>query len=1266
VVVTATGGTVKIGNLSGTTAIATGFSSATTGGAEICIEGTQAQINAALKTLQTSITAGQEKVSISLDVQPGGAVFNPANGHYYSHVSHPSGISWTAAKAEAETKTFAGMKGYLATVTNAAENQILLAKVAANGWLGMSDQVTEGTFKWESGPEAGNQLSYTNWTVGQPDNAGNEDFGMMFAGSAVPSGVTAGQWNDLPNSVNLTGANAVWNTVGYFIEYGGMPTDRSTVKSGVRTMTVYATEALANVEMTLNDFVQAGVTGVTAANLAAVNEVMRHKALSDTDTNPKLQSVVDGLVAAIGKIENYNNAANGVSTLSEADYAAAGIAGVDTNNLSAINAKILALSTGGADTHAEIQAVVSQSRIQAYADATSAGTLSAPTKADYHALGIYAVDDSNLAFVNQFAQDAASGLADDKTEIARLVQEALEKRSAFVAVEKIAAYAHDDGQNLAVYPAPTATDYFEAGVRWVTSENLAAVNAKLAEAGSATNYAATNTTAEIQAIVKQLAVDKIAAYANDDGVSSPTPSLLDYQNAGLTMPNDSAITAKMIPALNELFAQASVGADAGDTHASTDVLQQAVIDNASAKLSAIAKFIDYAGGGALAPTVQDYADAGALGVTSFNVGPYNTVVQSVTGGSLGVDTSSEIAKLAALQRLSDFALDPRLVRAGGDAFEFFPHDLTSNNDTARTSTTQGGGEFIWSNWNTGGFEPRYAFDGSVPNSSTNVGVVEALSVSPGGTNPVLGWRDTTNPEPLLLKDIIFKTRYGFADRFPKSWVLEGFSAETQTWVQLNATTLSTLASTGLTDNGGSEPPQTYTLHVNASTPCFGYRIKFTDTFDPGDVLNLAELYATVQRIEVRTSPAFEEYVSAGVTGVDASTVYAMNNVLATAGLTAPISLATINAKVASAKSDMASALATIQAYADADPATNPTPVSLVTYLTAGALAVTADDLNALNAAVIASDSSALATTASLESLAETAKATQDARYAVVSNFLNGVANASTPSFEDYHLAGVSALDTFGQPAVAAANLYLSNLVDNSMGVNLLNISNSLATWRDQVTSLYQGVKAKAPDVSWFDDATEQAALWQAVFDAAGVVEFSNLADYQANGVSNGIQLTAAEINLLLPGQSFATDSNLSDILSHLTSQTTLPQMSASANYTEAQAKAYQLEQILTSDAYVSSVSPANSGDTTPAVRVELVDAAVGDTMIIINENGTQSSFVLTQTEINAKASVKNVSEGTNVTANDVGVADDRAYAVQIVHLDTNNLAVRSDDYLYQS
>jgi len=118
------------------------------------------------------------------------------------------------------------------------------------------------------------------------------------------------------------------NTVaGYVVEYGGMPGDLPTVKSGVRTMTVYATEALANVEMMLNDFVQAGVTGVTAANLAAVNEVMRHKALSDTDTNPKLQSVVDGVVAAIGKIENYNNAANGVSTLSEADYAAAGNCG---------------------------------------------------------------------------------------------------------------------------------------------------------------------------------------------------------------------------------------------------------------------------------------------------------------------------------------------------------------------------------------------------------------------------------------------------------------------------------------------------------------------------------------------------------------------------------------------------------------------------------------------------------------------------------------------------------------------------------------------------------------------------------------------------------------------------------------------------------------------------------------------------------------------------------------------------------------------------
>ena len=101
-VISATDGEVRFDatgfGSTGVTAITTGFDPATFGGDEIAIEGTQDQVNNALKLLQTKIGSGQESVNVSIDVQPGGAVYNPENGHFYQFVSKPEGISWTDAR----------------------------------------------------------------------------------------------------------------------------------------------------------------------------------------------------------------------------------------------------------------------------------------------------------------------------------------------------------------------------------------------------------------------------------------------------------------------------------------------------------------------------------------------------------------------------------------------------------------------------------------------------------------------------------------------------------------------------------------------------------------------------------------------------------------------------------------------------------------------------------------------------------------------------------------------------------------------------------------------------------------------------------------------------------------------------------------------------------------------------------------------------------------------------------------------------------------
>ncbi|WP_350296558.1 hypothetical protein, partial [Limnohabitans sp. Rim8] len=70
------------------------------------------------------------------------------------------------------------------------------------------------------------------------------------------------------------------------------------------------------------------------------------------------QAISDQSVA-LSKIEAYNNG-NGTTpaALTVADYVAAGITGVTTDNLAAVNAQVLKQGAGGADTAAEVQSLV--------------------------------------------------------------------------------------------------------------------------------------------------------------------------------------------------------------------------------------------------------------------------------------------------------------------------------------------------------------------------------------------------------------------------------------------------------------------------------------------------------------------------------------------------------------------------------------------------------------------------------------------------------------------------------------------------------------------------------------------------------------------------------------------------------------------------------------------------------------------------------------------------------------------------------------------
>lgn len=112
-------------------------------------------------------------------------------GHYYALILEK--ITWKEAKVKAES-----FGGYLACITSKDENETIL-KVVKNYevWIGGTDEIKEGSFKWMSGE----QFSYSHFDDGEPNNSGRqgEDY-LVFL---------KGEWNDKPGE----------NQNGYIVEW---------------------------------------------------------------------------------------------------------------------------------------------------------------------------------------------------------------------------------------------------------------------------------------------------------------------------------------------------------------------------------------------------------------------------------------------------------------------------------------------------------------------------------------------------------------------------------------------------------------------------------------------------------------------------------------------------------------------------------------------------------------------------------------------------------------------------------------------------------------------------------------------------------------------------------------------------------------------------------------------------------------------------------------------------------------------------------------
>ncbi len=170
----------------------------------LAFTGTMANINNALATLKinTTATAGNIQISVSATVNPTGYFYNPSNGHFYRPIS--TGATYPNAKTLSSQQTFKGQTGYLVTITSSDEDNFIFNNVPQNQiWFALTDEVVEGQWRIDAGPEAGTLIKtsngqtagnivgqYNNWAGGEPNNSGNEDYAVTkWNGS---------QWNDLP------------------------------------------------------------------------------------------------------------------------------------------------------------------------------------------------------------------------------------------------------------------------------------------------------------------------------------------------------------------------------------------------------------------------------------------------------------------------------------------------------------------------------------------------------------------------------------------------------------------------------------------------------------------------------------------------------------------------------------------------------------------------------------------------------------------------------------------------------------------------------------------------------------------------------------------------------------------------------------------------------------------------------------------------------------------------------------------------------------
>ena len=240
----------------GSTSLVSGYSYYSA--AKLGFKGTYAAISAALSSMtwNPSSASGDISIRIGIATQPGTNEFYDANSiHYYKYIS--TGARWSNARIAAESTYLFGLRGYLAEINSAAENNFIGNETSAsNIWIGATEDsdtaanYTSSSYNgspgqrwiWNGAVETplpigtgaiaqGAPAAFSSWAGGEPNNDAKpgQDCAVTNWGGA------RGMWNDLTCEEYLNG---------YLIEFGGRPDETSTASTRTLTTTVVAREAV--------------------------------------------------------------------------------------------------------------------------------------------------------------------------------------------------------------------------------------------------------------------------------------------------------------------------------------------------------------------------------------------------------------------------------------------------------------------------------------------------------------------------------------------------------------------------------------------------------------------------------------------------------------------------------------------------------------------------------------------------------------------------------------------------------------------------------------------------------------------------------------------------------------------------------------------------------------------------------------------------------------------------------------------------------------